>query len=719
MKKSTFIKIISYILAICITVTNIPMPVLAEEISKSKSTVQEGVEEMTEGIVEKTENKTVYQLKNGLKKEVIHDSNIRYYDDGKLIDNDPSLVEIKEDKTSSNTDLADYAYENKDGENKHYFPEKVSNDTPILLENNKYQISMHPIMDESKKVKLGKEKTTNIYDEEVNIPIKASYEFNELDSEIEYISYDNGIKENIILNKVPESNKFEFEIYAKYLEAKKCEIEESIVFYDKDTKEVVASIDAPFMNDATNKAYSEDITYDIKLKEDSKDIYILTMTVDEDYLNSKDRQYPVKIDPTITWTGDSNIIDTYIINGSSYADTNFYDSGTTAFPVGVGSQGINRSLIKGKKLFSTVEGKYVEKATLTLSETSNNDSLNKINAYRIIDDWKEKTVTWNNKPRYNTSDGAYGSFTTTGTLYKERNLNLTTYAKKVANGQIKDYGLMLKAEDETTSTGKYSKFYGSRHSNTSLRPKLELEYYDIPQQPTSVGVSPQYMNGTKGLKVSWEGIVSTTLSRVEYRVSKCDDSGEEIDPQYIPYKTLKTTSSSSGSATISDAINWPSGRYRIYVRGVDNRNISGVGRWRAIYIDKTKPVIESMSATPTSSSTNPIGPKNISISWKVNEKYLKDVQYSIDEGSYSSVGSAAILNSKYTISSSKFNDSKLYKIKLKAIDKAGNISSIKSVDVHIDKTAPQIGKLELKDSSGNIITDTWTREKNLRYVLVM
>lgn len=711
MKKSTFIKIISYMLTICITVTNIPISVFAEEISKSESTVEEGVEEMTEGIIEKTENKTVYQLKNGLKKEVIHDSNIRYYDDGKLIDNDPSLVEIKEDKTNNNTDLADYAYENKDGENKHYFPEKVSNDTPILLENNKYQISMHPIMDESKKVKLEKEKTTNIYDEEVNIPIKASYEFNELDSEIEYISYDNGIKENIILNKVPESNKFEFEIYAKDLEAKKCVLEESVVFHDKNTKEVVASIDAPFMNDATNKAYSEDITYSIKPKEDSKDLYILTMTVDEDYLNSKDRQYPVKIDPSVTWTGDSNIIDTYIISGSSYADMNFYNSGTTAFPVGRGSQGINRSLIKGKKLFSTVEGKYVEKATLTLCETSNNQSSNKINAYRIIDDWKEKTVTWNNKPRFNTSDGAYGSFTTTGTLYKERNLNLTTYARKIASNQIKDYGLMLKAEDETTSTGKYSKFYGSRHSNTSLRPKLTLEYYDGPQQPTSVEVSPQYMNGTQSLKVSWEGITSKSLNRVQYRIAKCDDSGNVTDSEYIPYKTLKTTSSSSGSATISDAKNWPSGRYRIYVRGVDNGNINGVGRWRSIYIDKVNPVIESMSVTPTSSLTKPIGPKNISISWKVNEKYLKDVQYRIDEGSYSSVGSTAISNSKYTIPSSKFKDSKSYKITLKAIDKAGNISSVKSVDVHIDKTAPQIGKLELKDSSGNIITDTWTREK--------
>ena len=465
------------------------------------------------------------------------------------------------------------------------------------------------------------------------------------------------------------------------------------------------------MNDATNKAYSENITYNIKPKEYSEDVYILTMTVDKDYLNSKDRKYPIKIDPTITWTGDSNIIDTYIISGSTYADANFYNSGTTAFPAGRGSQGINRSLIKGKKLFSTVEGKYVEKATLTLTETSNNDSANKINAYRIIDDWKEKTVTWNNKPRYNTSDGTYGSFTTIGTQYKERSLNLTTYARKVASNQIKDYGLMLKAEDETASTGKYSKFYGSRHSNTSIRPKLTLEYYDGPQQPTSVDVTPQYMNGTQSLKVTWEGITSKSLNRVQYKIAKCDDSGNVIDSEYIPYKTLKTTSSSRGSATISDAKNWPSGRYRIYVRGVDNGNINGVGRWRSLYIDKTKPVIESMSVIPTSSSINPIGSENISISWKVNEKYLKDVQYSIDGGSYSSVGSTAISNSKFTIPSSKFKDSKSYKIRLKAIDKAGNASSIKSKDIYIDKTEPEIGKLELKDSSGNIVTDTWTREK--------
>ena len=126
---------------------------------------------------------------------------------------------------------------------------------------------------------------------------------------------------------------------------------------------------------------------------------------------------------------------------------------------------------------------------------------------------------------------------------------------------------MLKSEDETTSTGKYSKFYGSRHSNTTIRPKFILEYYDGPQQPTSVDVSPQYMNGTQSLKVSWEGITSKSLNRVQYKIAKCDDSGNVTDSEYIPYKTLKITSSSSGSATISDAKNWASGRYRIYVRG--------------------------------------------------------------------------------------------------------------------------------------------------------
>lgn len=54
-------------------------------------------------------------------------------------------------------------------------------------------------------------------------------------------------------------------------------------------------------------------------------------------------------------------------------------------------------------------------------ETSSCDKNMTVNAYRIIDSpWTKKNVTWNTKPRYNTSSGIMGSVKTTGTLYKSK-----------------------------------------------------------------------------------------------------------------------------------------------------------------------------------------------------------------------------------------------------------------------------------------------------------
>lgn len=41
-----------------------------------------------------------------------------------------------------------------------------------------------------------------------------------------------------------------------------------------------------------------------------------------------------------------------------------------------------------------------------------------------------------------------------------------------------DKGLMLKTNSDTTSSAGYCKFYGSRHSSSTLRPKFTVEYYD-------------------------------------------------------------------------------------------------------------------------------------------------------------------------------------------------------------------------------------------------
>ena len=691
MKKRFIQKIGAIFMALCICVTYMPMGVFAEQTKEISQKLKEGENESKESdnqsdsekIIKKTENSTIYQLDDGMKREVIHDSNIRFEEDGKLIDYDPSLVKIEDNKTENNTDISEYAYENNKGDKKNYIPESISEETPIILENNNYQITISPTEKETKKVKVEDENVLNIYDEEVNLPVKAIYEAKDEKSLLEYISKENGIKENIILNEVPDSNVFEYEIKLDGSKPKKCELEESIVFIDDNTNDVVASIDTPFMNDASNNAYSEEITYDISSKQGEEDTYILTMIVDEEYLKSKDRQYPVTIDPTITWSGDSNIIDTYIISGTKYGDLNFYESGTTAFPVGRGSNGIYRSLIKGRKLSSTVEGKYVHKATLTMYETSNNDASNIVRAYRIIDDWSEKTVTWNNKPRYNTSDGYYGTVTSTGTLYKARVMDLTNYARKVANKSITDYGLMLKSSDESTTTGKYSKFFGSRHAGTDIRPKFTVEYYDGPTTASSVKLSSSYLKVGQSFTLNWSEINSKSLNRVEYRIASYNDSDATVGLDIFKYAdspSLGTTA--NGSADISKIKELGEGCYRIYVRGVDNGGIKGTGKGATFHIDSTKPTLGSISISPSSTETNPSESFTPTITWSnANDTHFKQVEYSINDGTYTVAGTAK--SGTFKIPASKFQTPGAYTIKVRAVDKSGNVSSIKSLTYYI------------------------------------
>ena len=64
---------------------------------------------------------------------------------GKLKDYDPSLVKIQKKKSENGNDLKDYAYENEEGDKKHYLPKNLTEETPVLMENGQYQISFAPI----------------------------------------------------------------------------------------------------------------------------------------------------------------------------------------------------------------------------------------------------------------------------------------------------------------------------------------------------------------------------------------------------------------------------------------------------------------------------------------------------------------------------------------------------------------------------------------------
>lgn len=655
-------------------------------LSKSKTTKKEK-------IVNKTKNSTTYEEKDGRKKIIIYNANIRFEDEnGKLIDYDPSLIKSKK---------TEFAYENKLGDSKVYLPTKISNHNKILLTKDSAEISLTPMIEnQSTNIAVSNETSMNANNETVSIPTKATYKLENIT--YEYISEINGLKENIILTKKPTSNIFEFKLsLTDNLIAEKSKITESILIKDRNSNELKAILDSANMNDATDNAYSENITYSLKKSNDNE--YTLKMVLDKNYLNSKKRVYPIIIDPSVSWNGDSNIIDTYISNNSKYADINFYDSGVTAFSMGyTSSMGTCRSLLKAMPLLNTVKNKSIKSAKLTMYETSSCDKNISVNAYRIIDDWTKTSVSWNTKPRYNVSEGKIGTTTTTGKLYAANVMDITTYVKNLSNTtHSNDYGLMLKLNSDTTSSAGYVKYFGSRHSNVNLQPKLTIEYYDAPTAPTNVSLSKSYLKLNESSILSWNGISSYQIDSVEYRIAKRNDETDKIETTNVINYT-KIGNTTSGSVSLDTIKTLSEGCYSIFVRGVDAAGNCGPEKRYDFHIDNTAPIIDNISMQELTNG--------VKISWiNVSDLHFKELMYAINDGEYKLLSKNK--SGSYEIEQEKFSGSGKDIIYIIAIDEANNISNITSLD-YIYNVSPNLSDFNATDVSASTsygkIKITWT-----------
>lgn len=158
------------------------------------------------------------------------------------------------------------------------------------------------------------EEVLNAENEKEELPVKVSYESEDQEYAFVYQSLDTGVKESITLYEAPKENKLQFQFYAKGMKAKKNVLDGGITFLDKETEDIVASLEAPNMNDASGSAYSEAVSYEIEPIEGEEDTYRLTLVLDENYMKDSDRKYPVTIDPTVTWKGSTDFWDVYVIN---------------------------------------------------------------------------------------------------------------------------------------------------------------------------------------------------------------------------------------------------------------------------------------------------------------------------------------------------------------------------------------------------------------------
>ena len=717
-------QVISLLLSMVMFVTSIPVTAHATETTGTENTViSEEVQEepsLEETLIleeelseenavpeESTENSTVFDLGNGKKTIVYHGQDVRFEEDGELVDYDPSLVKIDDKTSESGESISAYAYENKAGDSKQYIPTKLTDDSQILMEKDKYSIKMLPLDEQiqEQKVFLKEEEIATAYEEVEEKKTIAVYESEDDTYSYEYTSLNQGIKESIVLNEKPESNIFQYQLELDGLTAALNEEENTILLNDED--ETVAVIDRPFMNDATEEAYSEDLTYSLEEQEDGS--YLVTLTVSKKYLNSVERIYPVTIDPTVTWKGDGSFYDVYVLNGD-YADMNFYDPDTRVMPVGVGSKGTNRTYLKFPDLKSKLKDKYIDSAYLTLYETAKCSADQTVRLNRITESWTVASLTWNNRPTYY-STTYNNQFTTEGTQYASHKISLTAAARGFVNSTNNpNYGFVMR---NITSDTDYAEFYGSRHTTTAYQPKFVITYYDKPTALSSMSVSrltndeyvkSSYMRKGSSIYVSWDGINSHNLSQVQYKfvgvngtAQPTNISSDGVD--LSTYRSIGVATASGTNVKASYGASLSEGVYRLYLRGKDAGGMYGAAKYKTVYVDGDAPSLTNVVVSPATSETSLTSNCEPKVSWKASDTYFSKVTISVD-GKTAKTVSTSSGNGSYTIPKGTISTSGVHTIRVRAYDKSGKYVT-KTLNYYVDVDVPEITELTVDPATSD------------------
>ncbi|WP_253911450.1 DNRLRE domain-containing protein [Streptomyces sp. CNQ-509] len=208
------------------------------------------------------------------------------------------------------------------------------------------------------------------------------------------------VKEDIVLDERPDGPvSFAFTMDVTDGLTPESRKDGSVAFFHEMSRDPVLVIPAPFMTDAARddsspygKAWSPKVTQ--KLSRDGKQ-WLLTLTPDAGWLAAKERQYPVKVDPTITIApSPSQSQDVMVL--SDQPGVNFRQAWD--LQVGTTPTGVARSLIKFP-LDEIPAGVTVDSARLSLyydqTHTTGGKKV-KIEAHEATGPWDETTATWDN-----------------------------------------------------------------------------------------------------------------------------------------------------------------------------------------------------------------------------------------------------------------------------------------------------------------------------------
>lgn len=411
-------------------------------------------------------NTVVFENVDGTETAYIFDEPVKYVtSDGEIRDKSNSLYSSAVDG---------YAYVNSDNDIQTWFPSNLGENSGVRVQYQGDVIEMYPYQREEKSVNS----------------ISNSVYYNEVfgdETAVYYTPTFSGVKEDIVLYQYPGSNRFSFVLHCGELIPS---IENNeIVLQDTDTEAVVATIGSIYVYDSydgeddTRSHETRDNSFEILQNEDGT--YILTLVVDEVFLDAEETVYPVYIDPTITvnasGSGSSKtILDTPIYTGSGVSSMTAGSNPTAVIgyvgTVSGAQYGSGRLLMRFPGLMSrSFMDNYrytITDATLYLRDESGLSSASTITAYMY------NGPAWSETSRYSASiwDGVGERLSGYSYSYPNRTQGSfdITWAVQLwqSNHDLGDQGIILRNSNESSLS--YYKTLSTTEGNTA--PYLSVTY---------------------------------------------------------------------------------------------------------------------------------------------------------------------------------------------------------------------------------------------------
>lgn len=441
----------------------------------SEQITQENDAKILNEIVEKrTLASRAYEMSDGTVKHELFATDIHYEDEsGNIKEIDIKVKDIDSAKNNG------YKFKNGENDWNIYFADKGKAKDLVEITQDDYSISfsMDNVKSEAKASKSSQMEKgrSELHDYYMEDPTVVMYTDAMKNVDIAYTIREHYLKEDIILNAVPETNEFKFTITTQNLNVTLKD--NTLEYNDAKTGENVFYTNNLFMEDSMGKVSTE-VSMKLESLKDGK--YSLTVIADEKFLNDIETVYPVVIDPTIQ-NGD-----TYDVFVASYMPTTNMNSGSTRAPylrTGKDSPyGIRRSYIRfwNYQIVNAIgSGNMVTSAYFDMYKYSSSGSIN-LRAYQAGGSWSPSVITWNYQP--GTTGSSVSSYYYGSSWYR---MNITSWVAGWSTGSITNNGMLIKDTNES-STSTWATFRSSDNWSTDRRPRLVLYTTGIPPTPTPV-----------------------------------------------------------------------------------------------------------------------------------------------------------------------------------------------------------------------------------------